>query len=71
MQVCSQNAILKLIAVTLATMPIVILTGLAFAAFTKRNIWRSMLATFEVLERLPGALMLLEIEPLQIVSLAK
>ena len=55
-QVCSQNAILKLLAVTLATMPIVIVTGLTFAALTKRGIPSAMLTTFEVLNRLPGVL---------------
>ena len=56
MQVCSQNAFLKLLAVTMATTPIVLVTGLIFAALTRRGIPSSMLSMFEVLNRLPGAL---------------
>lgn len=54
-QLCTQNAFFKLVAVIAATMPIVIASGAAFSLFTRSGILHSMLVTFNVLQRLPGA----------------
>ena len=55
MQLFAQNVFCKILAVVVTALPIVLLTGLAYAKVTGSPLGKSMFKTYTVLQDTPGA----------------